>query len=171
VPVIFNVHAHASRRPEKFAQYLEQQLMSPVQWHRSVLHAMSVHGCTDFLELGPSTPLSTMLRSTAARLEKQGRVVDPTVHPVDAAKPGAPSPHPSILPLLVPKPRVLLRVSSPAAGAESGSSSQSQTDADEALAGIPMAWGAVRTAGASNVEEMRALIARLEAEGKQAQSD
>jgi [acyl-carrier-protein] S-malonyltransferase len=67
VKVVFNVHANASHKTERFHEYLSQQLTNPVRWHASILHCIRKHDVTEFIELGPSTPLSGMLKSYAKR--------------------------------------------------------------------------------------------------------
>lgn len=151
VPVLFNVHARPSTRVERFPEYLQSQLLEPVLWQPSVAHALLKLNVSHFIELGPSTPLSALLRSTAARLAKQTPVSDPFVHPAEAGLSGGRAtqpPHPSILPLLVPRPKVLL---------DDGSATDSR-DSEAALAGLAHAWGQVHAVGISGPTEMRAFL-------------
>ena len=148
VPILFNVHSHPSLKSERFGEYLLAGLTQPVQWHPSICHAMLQLHTRDFLELGPSTPLASMLRSTASRLAQQHHVLDPLVHPADSR--GGRSPHPSILPLIMPRPKVLL---------DDGSSLE-EKDSASILAGLAPAWGEVRTVGVSSVKEMREFLQR-----------
>jgi [acyl-carrier-protein] S-malonyltransferase len=155
VPIIFNVHAHPSTKHDRFASYLEQQLLSPVQWHGSITHALLQRNINSFIELGPAAPLTAMLRSTAQRLEKQGRVIDPTIHPADAATSTsgttADTPHASLLPLMVPKPKVLLN----------DGSRMEDKDVQSILAGAAPAWGGVQTTSATDTESINRLLSQI----------
>lgn len=84
VKVVFNVHAHASQRTDRFNEYLTQQLTSPVRWHDSIAHCLQQHGVTNFIELGPSTPLSGMLRSYAKRAATSAAATTATLQLDDA---------------------------------------------------------------------------------------
>ena len=154
VPVIFNVHAHPSVKAERFPHYLQQQLLAPVQWHPSVVHAMLRMHVTDYLELGPSTPLSALLRSAAARLARQTHIMDPTMtHPADSeagesTRAARASPHPSVLPLLMPAPTITL---------DDGAGLHSK-HTQSILAGIAPAWANIRTVGISGQDHMRAFL-------------
>jgi [acyl-carrier-protein] S-malonyltransferase len=61
VDVVANVDAAAHRNG--FADLLSRQLVSPVRWRES-LEALSRAGVTHFLELGPGTELSGMVKRT-----------------------------------------------------------------------------------------------------------
>jgi [acyl-carrier-protein] S-malonyltransferase len=60
-PVVANVDATA--HSDGFAPLLSAQLCSRVQWRRSLL-ALTEMGASSFLELGPGTDLSGMVRRT-----------------------------------------------------------------------------------------------------------
>ena len=61
VDVVANVDASAHR--DGFADLLSRQLVSPVRWRESLL-TLSARGVTHFLELGPGTELSGMVKRT-----------------------------------------------------------------------------------------------------------
>ena len=61
VPVVANVDAAAHR--DGWASLLSAQLVSPVRWRESLL-TLSGLGVTHFLELGPGTELSGMVKRT-----------------------------------------------------------------------------------------------------------
>jgi len=158
IPIIFNVHAKSSRDPNRFAEYLLAGLTRPVCWHASILHAMQKWNIEQFIELGPSTPLTTMLRQTAARFAKQSPL-DPTLHdPADVASARVLATHPSMqqLKLLMPQPGILLN--SPTAGSSSGSNSASESS----LAGGAAAWQAVSCQGLSGADELRGFLNEAE---------
>jgi [acyl-carrier-protein] S-malonyltransferase len=61
VDVVANVDASVHRHG--FAELLSRQLVAPVRWRESLL-ALRSHGVTHFLELGPGTELSGMVKRT-----------------------------------------------------------------------------------------------------------
>ena len=61
VDVVANVDASAHR--DGFADLLSRQLVSPVRWRESLL-TLAARGVTHFLELGPGTELSGMVKRT-----------------------------------------------------------------------------------------------------------
>jgi len=61
VPVVANVDATAHRRG--WSSLLSAQLVSPVRWRESLL-TLAGMGVTRFLELGPGTELSGMVKRT-----------------------------------------------------------------------------------------------------------
>lgn len=63
VDVVVNVDAAAHR--DGFADLLSRQLVSPVRW-RDSLETLARAGVTHFLELGPGTELSGMVKRTVA---------------------------------------------------------------------------------------------------------
>ena len=63
VPVFANVDGRAHSTAEEWAGLLAAQLCSPVRW-RQTLHAMAETGCATFVELGPGSILSGMVKRT-----------------------------------------------------------------------------------------------------------
>jgi [acyl-carrier-protein] S-malonyltransferase len=63
VQVVANVDAQAHRDAEGWSARLSAQLCQPVRWRESLL-ALSGLGATHFLELGPGTELSGMVKRT-----------------------------------------------------------------------------------------------------------
>jgi [acyl-carrier-protein] S-malonyltransferase len=63
IPVVANVDARA--HTEGFAALLSAQLVSPVRW-RDSLTALAAMGATTFVELGPGSELSGMVKRTVA---------------------------------------------------------------------------------------------------------
>ena len=61
VDVVANVDASAHR--DGFADLLSRQLVSPVRWRESLL-TLAARGVTHYLELGPGTELSGMVKRT-----------------------------------------------------------------------------------------------------------
>ena len=61
VDVVANVDASVHR--DRWFQLLSEQLMSPVRWRESLLELQRI-GATHFLELGPGTELSGMVKRT-----------------------------------------------------------------------------------------------------------
>jgi [acyl-carrier-protein] S-malonyltransferase len=64
VDVVANVDAAAHR--DGWVGLLSAQLVSPVRWRESLL-CLAARGATHFLELGPGTELSGMVKRTVAR--------------------------------------------------------------------------------------------------------
>jgi [acyl-carrier-protein] S-malonyltransferase len=62
-PVIANVDGAAHTAADDWAGLLAAQLCSPVRWRQS-LHAMADAGCATFVELGPGSVLSGMVKRT-----------------------------------------------------------------------------------------------------------
>ncbi len=67
VPVVANVDAAAHR--DGWAELLSSQLVSPVRWRESLLTLAGL-GVTHFLELGPGTELSGMVKRTVEGAER-----------------------------------------------------------------------------------------------------
>lgn len=63
IPVVANVSATPVRTPEEIRRALLQQVASPVLWEQSV-RAMYERGVRVFVEVGPGTTLSAMIRRT-----------------------------------------------------------------------------------------------------------
>jgi [acyl-carrier-protein] S-malonyltransferase len=63
VPVVANATAQAVRRPDEIRRALVAQVASPVLWEQSV-RAMYDSGIRQFVEVGPGTTLSAMIRKT-----------------------------------------------------------------------------------------------------------
>jgi [acyl-carrier-protein] S-malonyltransferase len=61
VPVVMNVSAESEENPTRFSESLIQQITSPVRWRESVLF-MQTQGITHFIECGPGTVLSGLVR-------------------------------------------------------------------------------------------------------------
>lgn len=64
IPVISNVTAEPVQQPEEIRRALMVQVASPVRWEESV-QAMTAAGVTMFVEVGPGTSLSGLIRKTA----------------------------------------------------------------------------------------------------------
>jgi [acyl-carrier-protein] S-malonyltransferase len=63
LPVIANVDAAAHAAAGDWTDLLGAQLCSPVRW-RQTLYTLDDMGCTTFVELGPGTVLSGMVKRT-----------------------------------------------------------------------------------------------------------
>lgn len=63
VPVISNVTAQPVGRPDDIVRLLVAQVASPVRWDDSV-RTMAASGAETFVEIGPGTALSGMIRKT-----------------------------------------------------------------------------------------------------------
>jgi [acyl-carrier-protein] S-malonyltransferase len=61
VPVVSNVTGQAVQDPEHLRELLVKQLLSPVQWTRSVESMLRV-GATSFVEIGPGQALTNLLK-------------------------------------------------------------------------------------------------------------
>ena len=61
VRVVFNASAREESEPEKIKDLLALQLVSPVQWERSVKYAAGL-GIDRFVEIGPKSVLAPMIR-------------------------------------------------------------------------------------------------------------
>lgn len=70
-PVFTNIDAEAHTSAADWAGLLATQLTSPVQWRRT-LHALDQAGATVFLELGPGTVLTGMVKRTLKGATKLG---------------------------------------------------------------------------------------------------
>lgn len=80
IPVVSNVSAQPVRAPEEIRRLLLAQVASPVRWDESVT-AMAARGVTTFVEIGPGTSLSGLIRRTAsgvrtAHVEDRASLVD-----------------------------------------------------------------------------------------------
>ena len=75
VPVVANVHARPLLAADDIREALAQQVASPVLWEASVT-AMAAGGVTDFVEFGPGTVLSGLIRKTAGQV-RTWHVEDP----------------------------------------------------------------------------------------------
>ena len=62
-PVVANVDAEPHREAEQWAGLLGAQLTSPVRW-RQTLHSLETAGANVFLELGPGTVLTGLVKRT-----------------------------------------------------------------------------------------------------------
>lgn len=60
IPIIFNRTAREEHDPAVIARLLEEQTVSPVLWHSSLLRAASTFEATDFVELGPGSVLANL---------------------------------------------------------------------------------------------------------------
>ena len=90
IPVVSNVTAQPVREPGDIRRVLVEQVASPVRWDESV-RAMWDAGMTTFVEVGPGTTLSGLIRKTvpAARMV---HVQDPeSLHEACAALEVSPS--------------------------------------------------------------------------------
>jgi len=90
IPVVSNVTAQPVREPGDIRRLLVEQVASPVRWDESV-RAMRDAGMTTFVEVGPGTTLSGLIRKTvpAARMV---HVQDPeSLHEACAALEASPS--------------------------------------------------------------------------------
>jgi len=90
IPVVSNVTAQPVREPGDIRRVLVEQVASPVRWDESV-RAMRDAGMTTFVEVGPGTTLSGLIRKTvpAARMV---HVQDPeSLHEACAALEVSPS--------------------------------------------------------------------------------
>jgi len=90
IPVVSNVTAQPVREPGDIRRLLVEQVASPVRWDESV-RAMRDAGTTTFVEVGPGTTLSGLIRKTvpAARMV---HVQDPeSLHEACAALEASPS--------------------------------------------------------------------------------
>ncbi len=72
-PVVSNVTAAPVREPEEARRLLVEQLTSPVRWVASVRTMMAEAGITRFLEPGPGSVLTGLLRRIAR--DAQGRAL------------------------------------------------------------------------------------------------
>jgi len=63
VPVVSNVTAQPVREPDDIRRLLVEQVASPVRWDESV-RTMADAGITTFVEVGPGTALSGLIRKT-----------------------------------------------------------------------------------------------------------
>ncbi|OLD50705.1 MAG: hypothetical protein AUI83_11305, partial [Armatimonadetes bacterium 13_1_40CM_3_65_7] len=63
IPVVSNVTAQPVRGPDDIRRLLVEQVASPVRWDESV-RAMADAGITTFVEVGPGTALSGLIRKT-----------------------------------------------------------------------------------------------------------
>lgn len=150
IPTIFNVHANPSVRHDRYEEYLLAQLTSPVLWHQSILHAIRRMNMTQFIELGPSAPLTQMLRQTAQRLSQQS-IFDPFTHPVDGERHRI-EVHPSSLPFMTPRPLHVLNDFTPV----------ESKDVDSILGGTSQVWHRIRTNSATTNEDTHQLTQMLE---------
>ncbi|HET6948101.1 MAG TPA: ACP S-malonyltransferase [bacterium] len=75
VPVVSNVTAQPTRSPEEIKRLLIAQVLSPVRWEESV-RAMSDMGVRTFVEIGPGSTLSGLIRKTVPHARVL-RVEDP----------------------------------------------------------------------------------------------
>lgn len=64
IPVVSNVTAQPVAQPEEIRRRLTEQVATAVRWDESV-SAMSGSGVTTFVEIGPGTTLSGLIRKTA----------------------------------------------------------------------------------------------------------
>lgn len=155
VPIVFNVHARPSVRSERFGSYLLAQLTAPVRWHASLEHVLRVRQANELVELGPSAPLTAIIRSTAKRLASQ-----PTRDPFEEERREAlrsketttpPEDRADIDPHAPPPPPPTRRELEEAALAEAR--------AHEAeLAAVATAWQGVCAAGVATPEDMHTLL-------------
>jgi len=76
VPVVSNVTAQPTQSPEEIRRLLIAQVLSPVRWEESV-RAMSDMGAQTFVEIGPGSTLSGLIRKTVPHARVL-RVEDPT---------------------------------------------------------------------------------------------
>jgi len=67
-PVVFNVTAEAESDPERIRTLLADQLVSPVQWERSVRYAAE-KGIDRFIEIGPKSVLAPMVKKILPGIE------------------------------------------------------------------------------------------------------
>lgn len=67
IPVVSNVTAQPVREPGEIRRLLVEQVYSPVRWDDSV-RTMRDAGITTFVEIGPGTALSGLIRKTAPAL-------------------------------------------------------------------------------------------------------
>ena len=70
-PVFANIDAEPHQNAEDWAGLLGSQLTNPVQW-RKTLHALDTAGATVFLELGPGTVLTGMVKRTLSGATRLG---------------------------------------------------------------------------------------------------
>lgn len=63
IPVVSNVTAQPVKDPEQIRRLLVEQVASPVRWDESV-KTMAAAGATTFVEVGPGTVLSGLIRKT-----------------------------------------------------------------------------------------------------------
>jgi len=63
IPVVSNVTAQPIRQPAEIRRLLVEQVASPVRWDASV-SAMAAEGVDTFVEIGPGTTLSGLIRKT-----------------------------------------------------------------------------------------------------------
>jgi len=75
VPVVSNVTAQPTQSPEEIKRLLIAQVLSPVRWEESV-RAMSDMGAQTFVEVGPGSTLSGLIRKTVPHARVL-RVEDP----------------------------------------------------------------------------------------------
>ncbi len=78
VPVVSNVTARPVEGPDEIRRNLTEQICAPVLWERSMRWAVDERGVTAFLEPGPGTVLSGLMR----RIEK-GATVRSAAEPAD----------------------------------------------------------------------------------------
>ena len=76
VPVVSNVTAQPTQSPEEIRRLLIAQVLSPVRWEESV-RAMRDMGAPTFVEIGPGSTLSGLIRKTVPHARVL-RVEDPT---------------------------------------------------------------------------------------------
>ncbi|OPZ59084.1 MAG: Malonyl CoA-acyl carrier protein transacylase [Deltaproteobacteria bacterium ADurb.Bin510] len=74
MPVIFNVTADTEDRPEAIRELLSAQLVSPVRWTASVAKAIEL-GIDSFIECGPQSVLSALIRRQAPTVQVETRTV------------------------------------------------------------------------------------------------
>ncbi|MEO0005555.1 MAG: ACP S-malonyltransferase [candidate division WOR-3 bacterium] len=60
-PVVMNVTGRIAQSPDEVRTNLEKQLISPVQWVRTIRSAKEI-GCHNFLEVGPGQVLAGLVR-------------------------------------------------------------------------------------------------------------
>jgi [acyl-carrier-protein] S-malonyltransferase len=61
LPVVFNATASEETDPARIKILLADQLVKPVLWEKSVLHAFS-RGVDTFIEIGPKSVLGPMVK-------------------------------------------------------------------------------------------------------------
>lgn len=87
IPVVSNVTAQLVRRPEEIRRLLVAQVANPVRWDACVV-TMVQAGVSTFVELGPGTTLSGLIRKTNPRvnvLHVEDRTsLDETLHALEA---------------------------------------------------------------------------------------
>lgn len=68
IPVVSNVTAQPVRQGDEIRKLLIAQVASPVRWEQSV-QTMAGRGVTTFVELGPGTTLSGLIRKTVSGVQ------------------------------------------------------------------------------------------------------